>query len=85
MNNDARKVILNMVEKKVKLTGVLPTGILKGCVDSYVSILTKIINTLIGKREVIPLSTKEGKLSKEKYRSVSVLSHTSNIFEKTVF
>lgn len=66
----------------MKLTGVLPTGILKGCVYSYVSILTEIINTSIGKREVIPLSTKEGKLSKEKYRSVSVLSHTSIYLRK---
>ena len=34
-----------MEEKKVNLTGDIPAGILKGCVDSYVPILTKILNT----------------------------------------
>ena len=36
--NEARKVILNMNEKKVNLTGDIPAGIVKGYVDSYFSV-----------------------------------------------
>ena len=43
--NEVRKVILNMDEKKTNLTGVIPMGILKVCVDSYISILTRILST----------------------------------------
>ena len=43
--NEVRKVILNMDEKNANLTGDIPAGILKGCVDSYIPILTKILNT----------------------------------------
>ena len=43
--NEVRKVILNMNEKKANLTGDIPAGILKGCVDSYIPIFTKILNT----------------------------------------
>ena len=32
--NEVRKVILNMDEKMANLTGDIPVGILKGCVDS---------------------------------------------------
>ena len=35
--NEVRKVILNMNEKKANLTDDIPAGILKGCVDSYIS------------------------------------------------
>ena len=31
--------------KKANLTGDIPAGKPKGCVDSYVSVLTKILNT----------------------------------------
>ena len=41
--NEVRKVIQNMNEKKTNLTGDIPAGILIGCVDSYISILTKIL------------------------------------------
>ena len=36
---------LNMVGKKANLTGDIPAGILKRCVDPYISVLTKILNT----------------------------------------
>ena len=35
--NEVRKVILNMNEKKANLTNDIPAGILKGCVDFYIS------------------------------------------------
>ena len=31
--------------KKANLTGDIPSGILKGCVDSYIFVFTKILNT----------------------------------------
>ena len=34
-----------MEEKKANLTGDIPAGILKGCVDSYIPIHAKILNT----------------------------------------
>ena len=89
-----RKIILNMNEKKVNLTGDTPAGILKGCVDSYISILTKILNTSLERGyfpnqlklvEVIPVFKKEDELNKENYSPVSVLFHISKIFERIVF
>ena len=35
--------------KKANLTGDTRAGILKGCVDSYISVLTKILNTSLEK------------------------------------
>ena len=43
--NKVRKFVLNMEGKKANLTGDIPAGIPKGCVDSYISVLTKILNT----------------------------------------
>ena len=83
-----------MEEKKANLTGDIPAGILKGCVDSYIPILTKILNTSLERgcfpnqlklAEVTPVFNKEGELSKENYRPVSVLSHASKIFERVAF
>ena len=76
------------------LTGDTPVGILKDCVDSYISILTKILSTLLERgcfpnqlklAEVTPVFKKEDELNKENYRPVSVLSHASKIFERIVF
>ena len=89
-----RKVILNVDEEKANLTGDVPEGILKGCIDSCIFILTKTINTSLERAcfpnqhklvEVTPVFKKEDELSKENYRPVSILSQTSKIFERTVF
>ena len=83
-----------MDEKNANLTGDIPAGILKGCVDSYIPILTKILNTSLERgcfpnqlklAEVTPVFKKEDELNKENYRPVSVLSHASKIFERIVF
>ena len=80
--------------KKANLTGDIPAGILKDCVDSYISVLTKIINTSLEKgcvsnqlklAEVTPVFKKEDELNKENYHPVNVLSHASKIFERIVF
>ena len=83
-----------MDEKKTNLTGDIPAGILKGCFDSYIPILSKILNTSLERgrfpkqlksAELTPVFKKEDDLSKENYRHVSVLSHASKIFERIVF
>ena len=77
--------------KKANLTGYISVGILKGCVDSYISVITKILNTLLKRgcfpgqlnlAEVTPVFKKEDKVNKETYRLVSVVSQTSKIFER---
>ena len=92
--NEVTKVILNLEEKKANLTGDIPAGILKGCVDSYIPIITKILNISLERgcfpnqlklAEVTPVFKKEDELNKENYRPVSVLFHASKIFERIVF
>ena len=82
------------MKKKANLNSDISAGILKGCVDSYIRILTKILNTSLetscfpnqlALAEVTPVFKKEDELSKENYRPVSVLSHASKIFERIVF
>ena len=80
--------------KKATLTGDIPAGILKGCVDSYIFVPTKILNTSLERgcfpnqlklTEVTPVFKKEDELNKENYRPVSVFPHASKIFERIVF
>ena len=77
----------------MNLTGDIPAGILKCCVGSYISILTKILNTntvlergcfpkQLKLAEVTPVFTEEDELTKENYHPVSVLSQASKIFER---
>ena len=82
------------MKKKANLTGDIPARILKGCVDSYISVLTRILNTSLESgcfpnqlklAEMTPVFKKEDELSKENYRPAIVLSHTSRIFERIVF
>ena len=60
---------------------------------TYISVLTKTLNSSIGKgffpnqlklAEMTPLFKKENDLNKENYPPVSVLSQASKITEKTV-
>ena len=80
--------------KKENLTGDTPAGMLKVCVNSYIFVLTKILNSSLERRcfpnqfklaEVTPVFKKEDALNKENYRQVNVLSHASKIFEIIVF
>ena len=80
--------------KKENLTSGIPAGILKGCVDFYISISTKIPNTLSERgffpnqlklSELTSILKKEGELNKENYHLVSVLSQASKIFERIDF
>ena len=93
--NKVRKVTFNMDGKRaIFLTGDIPAGILKGCVDSYISEVTKILNTSLEGgsfpnqlklAEVTPVFKKEDELNKENCCPVSVLPNASKIFERIVF
>ena len=83
-----------MDEEKVNLTGDTPAGILKGCVDPYMSTLTKVLNTSLEiacfpnqlkLAEVNPVLRKEDELSNKNHRPVSAPSHASKISERIVF
>ena len=83
-----------MDAKETNLTGDILAGILRGCVDSYISVLTKILNTSLERgcfpnqlklAEVTSLFKKEDELNEENYLPVRVLSHPSKIFERIVF
>ena len=61
------------MKKKANLTGDIPARILKGCVDSYISVLTRILNTSLESgcfpnqlklAEVTPVFNKEDELKK---------------------
>ena len=76
------------------LTRDIPAGILKSYVDSYISVLSKILNTSVERgcfpsqlklAEMAPVFKEEDELNKENYRPVSVLSPASKIFERIVF
>ena len=70
-----------MDEKKPHLTSNISGGILKSYVDSYIPILTKILNTLLERScfpnqlkliEVTPAFKKKAELSKGNYCIVNV-------------
>ena len=55
IENEAKKVTLNTDDKKSNLTGDIPAAILKGCVDSYISMLAEIFNSSL-QRDCFPNS-----------------------------
>ena len=80
-----------MNEKKANLTGDIFVGILKACLDSRTSILTKILNTSLERgcfqnqpklAEVTPVFKKKDELIKENYRPVSVFSNKSRYLKE---
>ena len=79
---------------KTNLIGDISAGILKVYVDSFISILTKILNTSLERSwfsnqikltKVTHVFKKEDKLNKENYRPPRVLPNASKIFERIVF
>ena len=93
-NEELKKVILDLDCNKSNLNGSIPANILKDTCDIYIPYLTVIINDSFEKgcfpdvlklAEVTPVFKKKDPLDKENYRSVSVLSHVSKVFEKIVY
>ena len=77
--------------KRENLTGDISADILNGCVDSYISVLTKILNASLergcfpNQLKLAEVSKREDELNKKNYRPVSVLCHAFMIFERIVF
>ena len=79
---------------KANLASDILAGILEGCADSYISILTKILSTSLERScfpnhpklgKVTPVLKEEDELNKGNYHPTSVISHTSKIFVRIVF
>ena len=74
--------------------GDIPAGMLKPAIDIHTSILLNIMNSSFRNRcslddvkaaEVNTIFKKNGTWDKENYRYVSVLSHTSKVFESIMY
>ena len=85
---------LNLNINKSSTSGPIPATILKKSLDIYLPYLTKSINYTIkeGKfpaelkhSEVMPLFKKKDPLKKETYRPVSLLPHSSKVFERIIY
>ena len=90
-SNELKKEILNLNNKKATREGDIPVNLLKGSIDTYLPVLTEIINSSFEQNEfpnelkladIIPIFKKKDPLNKENYRPVSILSHMSKVFEK---
>ena len=85
------KTVVNLDRFKATPVGDIPTDILKSPVDMHFPFVTKITNLPFESNcftynlklvEVSPVFKKNNDLEKENYRPVSVLSHTSKVFER---
>lgn len=84
-----------MDEKNLKLTDRTAARIQKEYVNSYISIFTKILKTLLERGsnfrdqltlvEMTRMFKKKDKVSIEKYCPTSVVSPVANIFERIIF
>ena len=72
----------------------IPTDMLKQAIDIHLPIMTQIINMPFDNdyypddlklAEVSPVFKKKDDLDKENYKSVSVLSHVSNVFKRIIY
>ena len=85
---------MNLNSKKATCLVAIPAKILKQVCDSYLPIITKIINENITEgtfpselklAEVSPVFKKLEYINKENYRPVSLLSHMSKVFERILY
>ena len=67
---------------------------LKGSIDTYLPVLTEIINfsfeqnkfpKKLKRADIIPIFKKNDPLNKENYRPLSILSHMAKVFERLVY
>ena len=89
-----KREITNLNLKKATCHGTIPAKILKQFCDSYLPIITKIINESITEgtfpselklAEVTPVFKKLDCMNKENYRPISLLSHMSKVFERILY
>ena len=91
---EVKREIMNLNSKKATCHGAIPAKILKQFCDSYLPIITKIINESITEgtfpselklAEVTPVFKKLDCMNKENYRPISLLSHMSKVFERILY
>ena len=89
-SNELKNEILNLNNKKATREGDIPVNLLKESIDTYLPVLTEIINSSFEQNEfpnelkladIIPIFKKKDPLNKENYRPVSILSHMSKVFD----
>ena len=89
-SNELKKEILNLNNKKATREGDIPVNLLKESIETYLPVLTEIINSSFEQNEfpnelkladIIPIFKKKDPLNKENYRPVSILSHMSKVFD----
>ena len=93
-SNELKKEILNLNNKKATKQGDIPVNLLKESIDTYLTLLTEIINSSFEQNEfpnelklpdIIPIFKKKDLINKGGYRPVSILSHMSKVFEGLIY
>ena len=91
---EIKREIMNLNSKKATCHGAIPAKILKQFCNSYLPIITKIINESITEgtfpselklAKVTPVFKKLDCMNKENYRPISLLSHVSKVFERILY
>ena len=94
MNHFIFNIYNHLNNKKTTREGDIPVNLLKGSIDTYLPVLTEIINSSFAQNEfpvelklanIIQIFKKKYPLNKENYRPVSILSHMSKIFERVTY
>ena len=93
-SNELKKEILNLNNKKATREGDIPVNLLKESIETYLPVLTEIINSSFEQNEfpnelkladIIPIFKKKDPLNKENYRPLSILSHMSKVFDRLIY
>ena len=91
---EVKRKIMNLKSEKATNHGAIPPKILKQFCDSYLPIITKIINESITEQtfpselklaEVTPVFKKLDCMNKENYRQVNLLFHMSKVSERVLY
>ena len=92
--DEVKKIVLKLNSKKSSTYGAIPASILKQTIEVHLKYLTNTINHSLKEStfpdelkqsEVIPVYEKLDPLQKENYRSVSLLTHISKVFERLIY
>ena len=93
-SEEVKKFIKSLSKKKSDISSCIPVKVLVASVDTYLPIFTDIINSSIRNGtfpeqlklpEVTPLFKKADPFDKINWRSVSLLSHVSKVYERIIF
>ena len=93
-SEEVKKVIKSLNKKKAAISACIPVKILVDSIDTYLPVLTDIINNSIRNgtfpdklklAEVTPIFKKVDPFDITNYRPVSLLSHVSKVYERIIF